>query len=547
MKMKTLRTIALCAVWLLVTAALAYAQPSAGGARPMPSGSGGAGGPGIGGSAMSAGFSGLQMPSGDFGGGQGRQGIDRSQSGRGGADRSGGSGFGGFRASGGLTTDSVDQIRQSLQGRGGGFVPSGGFRERGSSSIPLDLSAFSSDDPAFSSFGGFGTRSQRGEAEGQDGALIGTTLQDAGWQPDTLDGTVPEAPGAFSDLSGVVQAQGDAQAAIDQALQDASESAQQAAQQAAASAQQAYDQFWNDYYSAVNYTANAYYNTVTSSADYLLQTYQQAVNYTTDAVDYYLAYAEQYVNYCAAYPWDCYSYVYDAAYNTYVYVGDISDEPVRTVTVGDVTTNVTINVAATPTPSAEAYEALVVFANDQLGAVVEPLYAGEATDAVLATFSYLPAELQAYLSNATSISGAAYWGLLNGGVGGVMVGDCATDSANCVISTDNLSTQLTSASAGAYGLLTMQAMPATPGDALDLITTVYPKLDGLAFAQVTDVEGGLAFTATAASMGYDAATMQPVSVAKVVYAGVVDVNGQAFVYALVGVGEGYVQVLGGTG
>ncbi|MCC6613597.1 MAG: hypothetical protein IT320_08975 [Anaerolineae bacterium] len=534
--MKTFKLLVLCAVWLLATAALAFAQPSAG-TRPAPSGGGGAGGPGIGGSAMSAGFSSVQMPSGEVGSGWSGSGIDRSQAGRGGA---------GARTSGGLTTESMDQIRQSLQGRGGGFDPSGRFSERGTGSIPLDLSALFGDDPSFSGFGGFGTRSQRGEDEGA-GGNIGTALQEAGWQPDALEGTVPETPGAYSDLTGIAQVQADAQAAVEGALQDASDSAQQAAQQATAAAQQAYDQFWNDYYSAVNYTANTYYNTVSASADYLLQTYEQAVNYTTASVDYYLAYAEQYVNYCAAYPWDCYSYVYDATYNTYVYVGDISDEPVGTVTVGDVTTSVSINAAATPTPSAEAYEALVVFANDQLGAVIEPLYAGEATDAVLATFSYLPAELQAYLSNATSISGAAYWGLLNGGVGGVMVGDCAANSANCTISTDNLSTQLTSAAAGAYGLLTTGAMPATPGDALDLITTVYPKLDGLAFAQVTDVDGGLAFTATAASMGYDAATMQPVSVAKVVYAGVVDVNGQAFVYALVGVGEGYVQVLGGMG
>ncbi|MCA9906115.1 MAG: hypothetical protein KC547_19805, partial [Anaerolineae bacterium] len=467
--MKTFKRFAICAIWLLATAAIAYAQPSGGG-RPVPSGGGGAGGPGIGGSAMSAGFSGVQVPAGDVGGGQGRQGgsgLDRGQAGAGGVGRGEGrsGSFGGFRASGGMSSDSFNQLRQSLQGRGGGFAPAGGFSERGAGSIPLDFSSFSGDS-SFSGFGGFGTRSQ---SSGENGSgLTGTALQDTGWQPDALAGAVPETPGAFNDLTGVVQSQEDVRAAVDQALQDASESAQQAAQQAADSAQQAYDQFWTDYYSAVDYTANTYYSTVTSSADYLLQTYEQAVNYTTQSVDYYLAYAAQFADYCAAYPWDCYSYVYDATYNTYVYVGDTSDQPVGTVTVGDVITNVTINAAATPTPSAEAYEALVVFANDQLGAVIEPLYAGEATDAVLAILNYLPAEMQAYLTNATSISGAAYWGLLNGGVGGVMVGDCAANSAACTITTNNLSTQLTSASAGVFGLLTPQTMPATPGNALAL-------------------------------------------------------------------------------
>lgn len=52
-------------------------------------------------------------------------------------------------------------------------------------------------------------------------------------------------------------------------------------------------------------------------------------------------------------------------------------------------------------------------------------------------------------------------------------------------------------------------------------------------------------TIYAASLGYDTATYQPVSVAKVVYAGVVIVSGQPFVYTLVAVGEGYVALVMG--
>jgi hypothetical protein len=160
---------------------------------------------------------------------------------------------------------------------------------------------------------------------------------------------------------------------------------------------------------------------------------------------------------------------------------------------------------------------------------------------VQALIAYLPAEMQAYVANLTTISGETYWGLLYGGFASVMVGDCS--SGNCAVTADNLDVQLSSSAAGAYGLLTNAAAPTTPEQALALITQVYPKLDGLAFAQVTDIDSGFAFTATTASLGYDAATHQPISAAKVVYAGVVSVNGQPFVYALVAVGEGYVALI----
>lgn len=327
------------------------------------------------------------------------------------------------------------------------------------------------------------------------------------------------------------------------ALAGASDSAGQAADQAVQQAQTTYDQFWSDYYAAVDSTAQTYYDTVTSSADYLLQSYEQAVDYTTQAVDSYTSDYDQYLAYCAQYPWDCYSYAYDAATGSYSYTGDVSNAPVTTVTIGDVTLNGAYPPAGGPTPSPEAYEALVAFANDQLGATVDPLYAGTYTGDMAALLAYLPAEMQAYVQNLLAVAGAAYWGLWQGGGGAVMVGDCSTNPSACAISTDTLSAQLTSASAGVYSLLTREGMPASPDAALQLVTRVYPKLTGLSFAQVTDVESGYAFTATTASLGIDPVTHQPISAAKVIYAGVVNVNGQALVYALVGIGEGYVRVL----
>jgi hypothetical protein len=227
--------------------------------------------------------------------------------------------------------------------------------------------------------------------------------------------------------------------------------------------------------------------------------------------------------------------------NTYVYVGDVSSTPISTTMLGEVTSTAAYPVSSTPAPSAEAYEALVVFANDQLGAVVEPLYAGAATDNVQNVMSNLPAEMEAFLLNTMASSMATYWGLLNGGVAAVAVGDCAPE-ADCWMDGDTLELTLSSSSTGAYGLITTATMPTTADEALALITRVYPKLEGLAFSEITDIETGMAFTATAAGLGLDPETQQPLSVAKVVYVGVVDFNDQPFVYALVAVGESHVAL-----
>jgi hypothetical protein len=526
-----------------------------GGSRPAPSGSGGSvGGPSMSGQAVNAGgqrsapevnVQGGGGQSGGFSGGENNIGGVSGGSNFGGNANTGGGGsnFGGGRGQAGGVVVAAgdvdgDGVADAISGRfgGGGFTPPTGeggsslsarFAERGSGSFQLGIFQPGEGESWFQ-LGGFGARGQGGATTG------GTNMEGAPWHE---SGTVPEVPAAFSDLEAVTQAQATAQAAVDSAQGQATE----AVNQATAQAQAAYDQFWTDYYAAVDYTAQAYYDTVMASTDYMLQAYYEAVDYATQTVDYYLAYYDQYAAYCAAYPWDCYSYTYDASTNTYYYVGDTSDAPVSTVTIGDVAINVGYPVQPQPAPSAEAYEALVVFANDQLGAVVEPLYAGVATDNVQAVITYLPDEIEAFYLNSTSVSGATYWGLLNGGAAGVSVGDCG--AGNCAITQDNLSLQLSSASAGAYGIFASAAAPATAEDALALITRVYPKLEGLAFSQISDVEQGFAFTATAAGLGLDPNSSQPLSVAKVVYAGVVSVNGQSFVYALVAVGEGYIEAV----
>lgn len=386
--------------------------------------------------------------------------------------------------------------------------------------------------------GGFGSPTEGGGASPM-------AIEGSPWRPADASSDIPAAPAPIDQLDATAETELDSaltdvnQQGEDRA-QEGVEAAEERADSAVDSAENAYNQVWDDYYEAVDYTADVYYDTVTASTDYMLESYYEAVDYTTEAVDYYDEYAAQYDYYCSLYPWDCYSYTYNTTTNTYVYSGDVSDTPVSTTEVGEVTTSTAVPVSASPAPSAEAYEAIVVFANDQLGAVVEPLYAGDATAEVQVLIANLPAEMQAYFLNTISISGATYWGLLNGGVAAVAVGDCTT--GNCTVNADTLNVQLTSGSSGAYAIRANTATPTTADAALALITDVYPRLEGLAFAQITDIDAGLAFKATTASVGIDTATGQPVSVAKVVYAGVIDVNGQPLVYALVAVGEGYVAV-----
>lgn len=487
----------------IVLLGLGMTVSAQGGSRPAPSGTGGNfGGPGMSGQALNAGMPQVSVPEGST------------------------SATGGGRLAG-RTGGNTSGIAGNLQGMaGGGFSPTGSdggaslaarFGERGGGALTIQLERF----------GGFGQGSFGTATEGGS-VLQGLALQGSGWH---ASDTVPLSPAALADLTAVVQAQSNLQAAQGQVSETVN--------QATAQAQQAYDQLWADYYTAVETTAQTYYDTVTASADYLLQTYEEAVGYAVQPVDYYVDYAEQFAVYCAAYPWDCYNYVYDSVENMYVYVGDVSSAPVGMLEVSEVAALAGYPISV-PAPSAEAYQAIVVFANDQLGAVVEPLYAGTATDAVQATMGPLPAVIEAIMLNTTTVSGGAYWGLLNGGAAAVMVGDCG--SGVCAVDTTTIDAMVSSASAGLYGLYTNSAMPTTPDAALALITRVYPKLSGLAFAQITNVDAGYGFTATAASLGLDPVTRQPISVAKVVYAGVVDVGGQSFVYALVALGEGYVEI-----
>ncbi|MCI0394514.1 MAG: hypothetical protein L0332_19890 [Chloroflexi bacterium] len=366
---------------------------------------------------------------------------------------------------------------------------------------------------------------------------------------------LPPATTLLEDLDQAAAAQETAQ----QAFEQAQETGQDAATQAQAAAQDAYEQLWHDYYAAVDYAAQAYYDTVTAAIDYGAETfeayYDEAVQSAYEVVDYYYNTYYDWTAYCALYPWDCYQYTYDEATGTYM-TNETVNNYYYTYTTGQAAPATTEAMPTTqapapapaqapaispPAPSEAAYEAIVVFANDQLGATVEPMYAGEVTEEVLALLQMLPVYAQNAAYTAVNVSTASYYALLQGGVAAVSVGECA-EGSTCQLSSD-IPAELSNASLGVYALQTAEALPATAAEALELLTLVYPRLTGLDFTQVTSTDvtiPGYAFTATTTSAAL--INGQPGFVTKVVFAGVASVDGRTVVYATVGLGETYASL-----
>ncbi len=304
-------------------------------------------------------------------------------------------------------------------------------------------------------------------------------------------------------------------------------------------AQAAYDLFWSDYYAAVNTMAQETFNMTLADAEAL---YQEAVALAYTALDTYDETAAYYATYCLYYPWDCYAYAYDAAEGAYQNVEALSQTPAGQVVMGELDSAIDTAAALaveTLASSPEAFEAIVVFANDQLGANVEPLYAGSLTQDIANYLVYLPDEIVAYASLFSDVT--TYWGLLRGGVAGVAIIDCATDMM-CAV--ENLAVELSDASGGLYALDVSAPLPGNADAALALITTVFPKLNGLPFSQIMDMDEGMAFLATAYGVGADN-NGQPLTVAKLIYTGVINLEGQTLVYALVAVGETQIQAFYG--
>ncbi|MBI1281651.1 MAG: hypothetical protein GC179_26230 [Anaerolineaceae bacterium] len=198
---------------------------------------------------------------------------------------------------------------------------------------------------------------------------------------------------------------------------------------------------------------------------------------------------------------------------------------------------------AVPVSSEEAKTVMNSFASTYLGASYDYVYAGTLDgsggsanwDAFVAS---LPADVQAYISAFTSAAGGSYWGLFKNGLAMTAIGDCS-NNPNCTISMDDLNVYLTSASSGVYSVYVAGTVN-NANDALSLIYHTYPGLNAAGLQSVTTTQG---YAFQAVDYGTGISNKQVTASAKIEVAGVVTVGTQSLVYAVVGVGDGYVGMI----
>ncbi len=194
--------------------------------------------------------------------------------------------------------------------------------------------------------------------------------------------------------------------------------------------------------------------------------------------------------------------------------------------------------------SEEAATVVNSFASSYLGTSYTFLYSGSLSDSNTsenwdAIMAQLPANIQSYITTFTSAAAGSYWGAFQTGIGIVAVGDC-TNNPTCTINMDNLNVYLTNASAGVYSTYTADTV-ASAGDALNLIHAVYPELNGVALQAISS-DQGYVFQAVTYATGVSS-TKQVTASSKLYAAGVINAGTQALVYAIVGIGDGYVGMM----
>ncbi|MEZ4668876.1 MAG: hypothetical protein R3E39_13290 [Anaerolineae bacterium] len=200
-----------------------------------------------------------------------------------------------------------------------------------------------------------------------------------------------------------------------------------------------------------------------------------------------------------------------------------------------------------PASSGEAEAALSGFATSYLGSAYTWLYTGdldsstaspEAVAAWNTLVAQLPAEVQSYIVTFSNVAGGSYWGVFQTGSGMVTVGDCA-NNPNCVVTVDNLDVYLNGASAGVYASYVANAANSA-NDALNLVHSAYPKTNSISLAAIS-TDQGYAFEGYTYSTGAGGKQVQATTTVYIV--GVIPINSQSLLYAVVGVGDGYVNLV----
>ncbi len=192
-------------------------------------------------------------------------------------------------------------------------------------------------------------------------------------------------------------------------------------------------------------------------------------------------------------------------------------------------------------PSPEAYALIVEFANAQLGKQVAPIYAGLLdSDAVvpeeyemlvdMALALFVP-DVQGILTMAADVSADGYWALFPDGVAVVYGVDCEQLDF-CPVGMGTLQLQINFGSIGAYGFYTSR-MPGNETDAMMAVLAAFPALEGYT---LESWNAGIGYAFAGSNINLETTTVAPTAVV----AGIFEVEGLPFVYAMVAVGEGYV-------
>ncbi len=191
--------------------------------------------------------------------------------------------------------------------------------------------------------------------------------------------------------------------------------------------------------------------------------------------------------------------------------------------------------------SATDYIASLGFADHYLNTAVYPIFASvfndtrnvaqpTRQDTMNAITRQFPTYLHPLFKDADALGHMSYWGILADGVSLIYTGHC---QGKCALEVDELQEQVGRGSLGAYAVY-REGNPQTVQDITYLLYATYPELYQVGLAPI-ETELGSAFK----SISFNPDTSEFTGY----YAGILPIDGQSIVYAVVVVGEDYINLI----
>jgi len=147
----------------------------------------------------------------------------------------------------------------------------------------------------------------------------------------------------------------------------------------------------------------------------------------------------------------------------------------------------------------DASEAIRSYASKVLGITVQVKSAGGQAGTII-----LPGEAQESVEVAITLAGATYFGVLDGGLASVSLGDGEISG--------NLTADIESASLGVFVMTQQGALPASEGEALARIKRTFPGIANLDYIARPRKGQGYSFQATTTTTGLDPSSGKIVAV-----------------------------------